>query len=279
MDRPVITFTTDFGPESAPAVCRGVMLSIARDAQIVDISHGVRKFAIRDAAYVVWSAVRWMPVATHLVVVDPGVGTERLPIAIRTVRGDALVGPDNGVLMPAAAALGGAVEARVLENRGLMLPETSATFHGRDIFAPMAAHLAMGTPFETVGRAIDPADLVQLAFPAPIATADGGLETEIIYVDSFGNARLAAAPEDVERAMGRLVPGRAFRLTLDGDAAAGLLVEEVPWGETFGARPVGAALLYRDSSGSLAIADNQGNAALRLGLRSGGRIRIHSPRS
>ena len=279
MVRPVITFTTDFGPESAPAICRGVMLTIAPDAQIVDISHGVRKYAIRDGAYLLWSAAPWMPVGTHLVVVDPGVGTERLPIAIRTARGDVLVGPDNGVLMPAAAALGGALEARVLENRELMLPATTATFHGRDIFAPMAAHLAMGTPFESVGRAVPTEELVQLAFPAPVPTADGGLETEVIYVDSFGNARLAATPADVEQALGPLEPGRSFRVTFVADSPGVPAVEDVPWAMTFGGRPVGATLLYRDSSGSLAIADNQGNLALRLGLRSGGRIRLHSPRS
>jgi len=278
MDHPVISFTTDFGPESAPAVCRGVMLSIAPDAQIIDISHGVRKFAIRDGAYLVWSAVRWLPVGTHVVVIDPGVGTARRPIAIRAARGDVLVGPDNGVLMPAVASLGGAVEARMLENRELMLPETSATFHGRDIFAPIAAHLATGTAFESVGRAIDPATLVQLVFPAPVATADGGLETEVIYVDSFGNARLAATPEDVERLLGPLAPGRLVRLSLAGPDMEPR-TEEIPWAATFGERPFGAALLYRDSAGSLAIADNQGDAAARLGLRSGGRIRIHSARS
>jgi S-adenosylmethionine hydrolase len=278
MDRPVITFTTDFGPESAPAICRGVMLSIARDAQIVDISHSVPKFAIRDGAYLVWSAVRWMPVGTHVVVIDPGVGTERLPIAIRTARGDALVGPNNGVLLPAAAALGGVVETRALENRVLMLPETSATFHGRDIFAPVAAHLATGTPFETIGRLLDPGELIQLVFPPPVATADGGLEVEIVYVDSFGNARCAATPGDLEAALGGLEPGRLLRVTFHPDAGD-QVVEDVPWAETFGARPIGAALLYRDSSGSLAIADNQGSAAARLGLRSGERVRIHSRRS
>jgi hypothetical protein len=152
MDRPVISFLTDFGPESAPAICRGVMLSIARDAPIIDISHTVRKYAIRDGAYLLWSAVPWLPTGVHVVVVDPGVGTARLPIGIRTVRGDILIGPDNGVLMPAAAALGGIVEeARALQNRALMLPRTSSTFHGRDIFAPVAAHLAAGAPLRPLG--------------------------------------------------------------------------------------------------------------------------------
>src|SRR5262245_9510250 len=105
------------------------MLSIARDAQIVDISHTVRKFAIGDGAYLLRTAVPWLPVGVHVAVVDPGVGTTRRPIAVRAVRGDILVGPDNGLLLPAAERLGGVAEARILENRDWMLPETSATFH------------------------------------------------------------------------------------------------------------------------------------------------------
>ena len=278
MDRPLITFLTDFGPESAPAICRGVMLGIARDAQIVDISHLVRKFAVRDGAYLLWSALPWMPVGTHLAVVDPGVGTERRAIAIQTARGDVLVGPDNGLLMPAGEVLGGAIGARLLENRRLMLQSTTATFHGRDIFAPVAAHLAMGTPFEAVGPPVDVADLIQLRFPIPIRLPDGGLEAEVVYVDSFGNARLAATPADLEAVIGPLDTGQALRLEVGARAGAKSVTEEAAWGRTFGEHPVGAALVYRDSSGSLAVADNLGDFADRLGIESGSRVRLHSPR-
>jgi S-adenosylmethionine hydrolase len=267
MERPVITFLTDFGPESAPAICRGVMLSIARDAQIVDISHSVRKYAIHDGAYLLWSAVPWVPVATHVVVVDPGVGTDRLPVAIRTARGDILVGPDNGVLMPAAGALGGAVEARVLQNPALMLPRTSSTFHGRDIFAPMGAHLAMGTPFEAVGVVIDLGALVPLAFPTPRVGA-GILETAVQFIDSFGNVRLAGVPADLEAAIGPLAPGRPLELVFAPDGESPEVRTTVPWGRTFGEVPIGAPLLYANSFGHLALADNQGNAAARLGLQA-----------
>ena len=112
------------------------------------------KYAIVEGAYLLESAVTYLPVGVHVAVVDPGVGTERLPIAVRAARGDFLVGPDNGLLLPAADRLGGVVEARALENRALMLAGTSATFHGRDVFAPMAAHLATGTPFPDVGRTL-----------------------------------------------------------------------------------------------------------------------------
>ena len=120
MERPVISLLTDFGPDGPAAICRGVMLGIARDAQIVDLGHNVRKFAIRDGAFLLWCSVEYLPAGTaHVAVVDPGVGTDRLPIAIRTRRGDHLVGPDNGLLIPAARRLGGIEAAHVLENRDL----------------------------------------------------------------------------------------------------------------------------------------------------------------
>lgn len=265
MSRPVISFLTDFGPESAPAICRGVMLSIAPDAQIVDISHTVRKFSIRDGAYLLWSAVPWMPVGVHVVVIDPGVGTERHAIAIRTARGDVLVGPDNGVLMPAADVLGGALEARILENPEYRLARVTSTFHGRDIFAPFGAHLAAGRSFESVGTALALEDLVPLRFPAP-TVHDGRLESSVLFVDSFGNIRLAGLPADLEAALGPLASGTPLVVEFPpvGDLPA--VTGTIPWSRTFGERPLGAPLIYENSFGQLAIADNQGNAAARLGI-------------
>jgi hypothetical protein len=253
------------------------MLSIARDAQIVDISHSVRKFAIRDGAYLLWSAVPWLPVGVHVVVVDPGVGTDRLPIALRVARGDIFVGPDNGVLMPAAAALGGIVEARVLENRALMLPRTTATVHGRDVFAPIAGHLAKGRPFEEVGSLIAPGRLVGLEFPAPLAV-DGGLETTVLFVDSFGNIRLFATPADLAAAAGPLQAGDPLVVEFPAQGERPAVRETVPWSRTFGDLPIGSPLLYLDSSGLLALAVNQGSAAGRMGIETGRRVRLHSGR-
>lgn len=256
MARPVIGFLTDFGSDSAAAICRGVMLSIAPEAQIVDIDHGVRKFAIGDGAFLLWAALPWLPVGTHLGVVDPGVGTERRPVAVRVERGDILVGPDNGLLRPAAERLGGIAEARLLDNTELMLAERSSTFHGRDIFSPVVAHLAAGVPFETVGPAVAAASLVGHAFPT--ASHDGEtLRTEVLYVDSFGNVRLAATPAD-------LGPGDRFDI---GRAT-------LPLVKTFGEVAAGELLLYEDSNGCLAIGVNQASAADRLGLVTGNPVRI-----
>jgi S-adenosylmethionine hydrolase len=259
--RPVLTFLTDFGPDGPAPICRGVMLSIAPDAQIVDIGHHVRKFAIRDGAFLLWCALPYMPRGVHVAVVDPGVGTTRRPIAILTVRGDVLVGPDNGLLIPAAGKLGGIAEARTLENRDLWLDRTSSTFHGRDIFSPVAAHLATGTPFSDVGPFLPTAELVQLALPQA-TVRDGGLDTGIAFIDDFGNLRLAGQPSDLDAAVGGLAPGRELMVEFADPA----LTERTTWQRTFGTVPVGASLLYEDSFGTISLADNQGSIASRLGL-------------
>ncbi len=273
MTRPVITFLSDFGADGAAAICRGVMLGIVPDAQIVDISHSVRKYAIRDGAYLLWTALPWMPVGTHLAVVDPGVGTARRAIGLRSERGDHLVGPDNGLLIAAAEALGGIVEARALENPSYLLPGMSHTFHGRDVFAPAAAYLAAGRPFAAVGPAIDRGSLVELEPPSANVSA-GGLETAVVYVDSFGNLRIASSRAELGAAIGPLEPGRRLAVTFGATAGAGSLRETATWSTSFGQVAAGDALLYEDSSGRLAFADNQGDAARRLGLAPGAHVRI-----
>ncbi len=263
-ERRIITFLTDFGLDGAAATCRGVMLSICRDAQIVDISHTVRKYAIRDGAFILRAALPFMPVGVHVAVVDPGVGTSRRPIGIRTERGDVLIGPDNGLLGAAAQALGGPSEARELTNRALWLAATTATFHGRDIFAPVAAHLAAGhAPFDEVGPEIPDANLVRL--PAPRARATRGrIETEVTYVDSFGNLRLAGGRVDLASAFGQVADGDRFAVTIASGAT-----EEAVFARGFGHVAPGGMLLYVDSTGDLALADNQADLGARLGAESG----------
>jgi S-adenosylmethionine hydrolase len=262
--RPVITFLTDFGP-SAPAVCRGVMFRICPDANIIDVSHQVPRYSIREGAGTLVFALPHMPVGIHVAVVDPGVGTERLPVAIRTARGDVLIGPDNGLLVPAAEALGGITGARALEDRELMLPVITSSFHGRDIFSPMAAHLANGVPWEQVGREVPVDQLVRLPLIEP-TVGDGVLETQIVHVLIFGNVTLAGTPADLEAAIGPLTPGRPIVIDFPAHAGQPAVQERTVWHQTFGRVPVGASLLMSDSEGHLSLADNQGDAARRLGL-------------
>ncbi len=264
MTRPVITFLTDFGP-AAPAVCRGVMFGIAPDANIIDINHQVPRFSIRDGSASLVFALPHMPVGTHVAVVDPGVGTSRLPVALKVARGDVLIGPDNGLLIEAAERLGGIVEARAIENRDLWLPVVSSSFHGRDIFAPTSAHLAMGVPFERVGPTVPIADLVRLERPKPVVR-DDRLETQIVHVMIYGNVTFAGRPPDLVEAIGALEPGRPVRLTFAAGESGPQVVEDTVWGITFGSVPLGASVLMADSEGNLSFADNQGDAARRLGL-------------
>jgi S-adenosylmethionine hydrolase len=268
-DRPVMGFLTDFGLDGAAATCRAVMLGICPDAQIVDIAHTVRKYAIRDGAFLLRFALPYFPVGVHVAVVDPGVGTDRRAIGIRTGRGDVLIGPDNGLLLSPTEALGGLIEARELTNRDLWLPVTTSTFHGRDIFSPVAAHLAAGhTGFEAVGPVLDPATLVRVVEPSA-AVRRSTIETVITYVDSFGNVRLAGVADDLVAAFGELSDGTPMFL----DFSAGIQ-ETTRYGSTFGAVPVGESLLYVDSLGNLALADNQGNLAERLGVSADQRVTI-----
>jgi S-adenosyl-L-methionine hydrolase (adenosine-forming) len=265
MARPFVSLLTDFGlRDPSAAICRGVVLGIAPDAEIVDISHEVRKYAIRDGALLLWCALPYLPVGAHVAVVDPGVGTERRPVAVRVTRGDYLVGPDNGLLLMAADKLGGVDAAVELRDPAYRLPVVSTSFHGRDIFAPAAAHLALGVPFDRLGPAVDPASLVRLPIPEPRVTARA-LQTHVIYVDTFGNVKLTALRAALRDALGEVPFGTRLEIELRPANAAARLVSAV-WSETFGRVKRDEPLLYEDSYGRLCIAVNQGDAAAALGL-------------
>jgi S-adenosylmethionine hydrolase len=184
-------------------------------------------------------------------------------VAIEVARGDVLVGPDNGLLMAAAERLGGVRRAHALESAEHRLRVVTTTFHGRDVFAPAAGHLAAGVPIEALGRAVDPGTLVLLPPSRPTAV-DGGLEVEIVTVDSFGNLYLGGVPADLAAIAGPLRSGLPMRV-------ADL---ELVWAETFGRVRPGEALLFEDSDGRLCLAVNQASAAERLGVHEGDRIRI-----
>ena len=261
---PFVTFTADFGPV-ATAVCRGVVLTIAPAATVMDLTADVPAFDVRAGSLALWYSLPWLPVGVHVGIVDPGVGTDRLGVAVEAARGDVLVGPDNGLLIPAAERLGGIRRAHALENPDLRLPVVTATFHGRDVFAPAAAHLAAGVEISAFGRALDPSALVRLPAVRP-EMVEHGVAVEVVSVDSFGNLYLGGAPANLMPALGSLTAGR--RLRVDD--------LEVSWAETFGKVRPGEALLFEDSDGQLCLALNQASAAERLGLRQGDRLVIRA---
>jgi S-adenosylmethionine hydrolase len=267
VNAPLVSLLSDFGArDPSAAIMRGVVLGIAPDSRIVDISHEVRKFAIRDGALLLWCALPYLPIGFHVAVVDPGVGTARLPIAIVCARGDVLIGPDNGLLMAAAARLGGIAAVHVLEAEAYRLPVISTSFHGRDIFAPAAAHLANGVAPASFGRTIDPSALVPSPIREPEIT-DGRLASSIVYVDTFGNVKLAGLRADLEAALGPVRPGDRLVLQVapSGAVSSGTTIETT-WQATFGEVADGETLVYEDSYGRICLAASQASAAAKHGL-------------
>jgi S-adenosylmethionine hydrolase len=257
----MIVFSSDFGPGPYPGICRGVIKRIAPACEILDLSHDLPAFQPRAAALWLAAAAPYLPAAVHLAIVDPGVGGPRRPIVVRCGRGDLLVGPDNGLLSLAWAELGGADAAWRLENAAWRLMPVSATFHGRDVFAPAAAHLALGEPPEAAGPSLAPASLVRVDPPAP-RIGRGRVEAEVLLVDPFGSALLGVRAADAEGA--GLRPGRAVRVAGQPARCVTTFAE---------AAPAGLCLLA-DSSGWLLLAVREGSACDALGLRVGDSVTV-----
>jgi S-adenosylmethionine hydrolase len=249
-----ISLTTDFG-HAYTATCAGVIYTIAPDANVLVLSDEVTPYAIVEGAMLLRHALPYFPVGVHVGIVDPGVGTPRHPIAIATGRGDVLVGPDNGLLVPAAENLGGLERAHLIENPAYRLPEVSASFHGRDIFAPAAAHIARNVNIAALGLKVTP---MPLDLPAP-AIRDGELRTQALYTDHYGSLILNATAADLETALGPTPHGSL--LDMNGTP--------VPFVETYGSVATNQPLIWNDSSGLLGLAVNQGSAAARFGLSAG----------
>ena len=270
-----MSLVSDWGArDPSAAICKAVVMGIAPDALIVDITHEVDKYNVRHGALMLWCALPFMPVGAHMAVVDPGVGTARRPVAIETARGDFLVGPDNGLLLPAAERLGGVVRAHLIENAQYRLPVVSSTFHGRDLFAPAAAHLALGLPLESIGPELPVESLANVGWP-PVVCRPGTLDTTVIYRDTFGNLKLSALTGDLLGALDGIAHGDDVVLTVnDADRQRQLAMK---WAPTFGEVALGDHLLYEDSYGRLCIAQNQGNAALSLQLGEGDVVTIARP--
>ncbi len=260
-----ITFLSDYGlQDEFVGVCHGVIARRCPGARVIDVAHGIPRGDVRAGALVLRGAMPYLPAGVHLAIVDPGVGSRRTAVALRTApAGEAervLVGPDNGLLMLAAEALGGVSEAVDVGASRERLQPVSHTFHGRDVFAPVAAALAAGEPLEAVGEPLDPGGLVALQLPEAVVRTDG-LATHVLHSDRFGNAILDALPAQLERA--GIGAGDAVAVRAGGGGAHAL---EARYGATFADVQEGALVVYVDGLGMLALAVNGGSAMERLGL-------------
>jgi S-adenosyl-L-methionine hydrolase (adenosine-forming) len=261
----VISFLTDFGlQDDFVGTCRGVIKRIAPDVDVIDVTHGIAREAVLQGALVLASTLPYMPVGVHLAVVDPGVGSGRRPLALRDGEGRLFVGPDNGLLVP-AAELAGIVEARELANPTYSPESVSRTFHGRDLFAPAAAHLANGVALAELGPAIDPEALVRLDLPVA-ELGRGRIAATILYIDSFGNIALNLTREQVQEV--GIVPGTRVELDLGGERYYAVAAR------TFADARPGDVILYEDSYRNIAIAISGGNAAEMMHAAAGSSVKV-----
>jgi S-adenosyl-L-methionine hydrolase (adenosine-forming) len=255
-----ISFTSDYGLEDHfVGVCHGVMARIAPRARVIDLCHAVGAQDVREGAVVLAQALPFLPPAVHLAVVDPAVGTDRGMVAVEA-GGHVLVGPDNGLLVWAAEALGGVGGAYALEHPAYRLAPVSRTFHGRDVFAPAAAHVAAGVDPAELGPAVDPARLVRLESPRP-RVDDDRVHGSVLLVDHFGNLSLDLRREQLE--LVGVGVGDPVDVRIGGQTY------RLPFEETFASVPAGRLVLHEDSFRWLAVAVNHGRAAERLKARTG----------
>jgi S-adenosylmethionine hydrolase len=261
-----VTFLSDFGyQDDFVGTCHGVIKRIAPEAQIIDMTHGIPRQQVLQGALVLANTLRYMPVGVHLAVIDPGVGSARRSLALRDEDGRLFVGPDNGLLIPAAERAGIAA-AHELANPEYALESISRTFHGRDLFAPAAAHLARGVSIEELGPPIDPGALVRLDLPQP-EVGPNRIAATVLYVDSFGNIALNLTREHVAEV--GIVPGTRVELELGGERFYAVAAR------TFADARPSDIMLYEDSYRNMSVAIPDGNAAEMLHARVGQSIRIN----
>lgn len=264
MARPIITCTSDFGREDwFVGVVHGVLHGICPEARVVDLAHDTPPGNITRAAFVLEAAAPDFPSGTvHLAVVDPGVGTARRALAVRA-RGQLFVGPDNGILEWGLAAPD--AQAHALTEARYFREHVSRTFHGRDVFAPVAAHLACGVPIGKLGPRVS--DPVRLEWAAP-RLEDGALLGRVAYVDRFGNALTNLEAEVLARAFPG-VPEERLEVAIGTRTILGL-------SRSYGDAGMGAIVAIMGSSGRLEIAQVGGDAASRLGLGEGDPVRVRA---
>ena len=233
-------------------MCHLVVARIAPGVRVVDLAHGIR--GVRAGAVILAQSVPAAPPGSvHLAVVDPGVGTSRRAIVVAAGRGDLLVGPDTGLLVEAAGALGGVRSAYTIGASAYVAAPASATFHGRDVFAPAAAHLALGVEPDELGRPLEGGELVRLP-PPLVSVAEGRLEADVVRFDWYGNVQLAAGASDLARAS----------LAADVVVSGAWGSSDARTGRTFADAPPGGLVVYVDSGGHVAIACNGGSARERF---------------
>jgi hypothetical protein len=260
-----VTFLSDFGlKDDFVGTCHGVMKRIAPDAQIIDITHGIPPQAVLQGALVLANTIGFMPVGVHLAIVDPGVGGPRRPLALRDAEDRLYVGPDNGLLLPAASRAG-VVAAHEIANPAYALESISRTFHGRDLFSPAAAHLSRGVPVDELGPPLDPEGLVTLDLPKPVL-ADGTAVATLLYLDSFGNIALNLTRDDVKQI--GIVSGTRIELEHAGERYYAVMAR------TFADARPGDVVLYEDSYRNMSVAISRGSAARMLHAAPGQTIRI-----
>jgi S-adenosyl-L-methionine hydrolase (adenosine-forming) len=262
----VITFLSDFGlADDFVGTCHGVIKRIAPGADVIDITHGIEAQSILQGALVLANTLPYMPVGVHLAVVDPEVGTPRRALALRTTDGRLLVGPDNGLLVPASERAGGIEAAFEITNREYALDPVSATFHGRDIFSPACAHLSLGLDPAELGEALDADELVRLEIPQPII-GERRIQATCLYVDRFGNIQLNVHADQL--APLGIVPGSRIEVELPMDRF--YAVGARAFAE---ARP-GDIILYEDAYRNIALAISRGSAAETFAVHPGMEVRL-----
>jgi S-adenosyl-L-methionine hydrolase (adenosine-forming) len=260
-----VTFLSDFGlDDDFVGICHGVINRICPEAQVIHVTHGIRPQAVGQGARVLAAGMPYLPIGVHLAVVDPGVGSERRAIALRTEDGRFFVGPDNGLLMMATEVCGGIVQAVQLTSRAHMLGRISHTFHGRDVFSPAAAYLAAGVDMAELGPALDPAELVRRQDPEH--RLEGSLLTAMVqYVDRFGNIQLAVTPEELD---GLFRPGALVEVQTEDDRYFARCAA------TFADVDPGEFMVFEDASGLLSVAINRGRAAELTSAEVGQELRV-----
>jgi S-adenosylmethionine hydrolase len=261
-----ITLLTDYGTDDEfVGVCHGVIRTILPDARIVDVTHGIARHDVRHGAIALRNSLPYMPVGVHAAIVDPQVGTERRAIAVRCADGRVLVGPDNGVLSLAWERLGGAEEAIDVSRSPHRLEPVSATFHGRDIFVPIAAHLAAGEELREAGEPVAVEELAVLHLPEANVGPDSAL-AHALLVDTYGNVSLDLTHEHMLE-MGLAV---GTRVEVGGPRLSSPAVVV----QTFQDVAPGEMLVYEDAWGAVALAVNRGSAADALGATRDSELRL-----